>query len=150
MHDTERTRVVAHLVRGVQAAQYLVHQLDRHPARHAAALFRPAHQEAERLAVDPLHHQVEQALVLAQLHGVHDVGVLHQRSDARFFGEHRFQSRAIALAGEQRLHGDELVEAARALQTAQPDLPHAASRDCDEQLVSPQGLVSETAVRHSV
>ncbi len=70
--------------------------------------------------------------MLAQLLGVDDVGVLNQRGQARFLRQHRFQARQILLGWQQRLDRHQLAEAARALQSREPHLAHAAAGDRDE------------------
>ena len=90
----------------------------------------------ERLAVDPLHREVEDLALLAELVDLADVRVMNDRRDARLVEEHPLELGLLGEVREDRLDRDGLREAALAVLARRPHARHAALRDGDEQLVA--------------
>src|SRR5438309_2009592 len=90
----------------------------------------------ERLAVDELHHDVEDAVLLAEIEDVRDVRMLDARRDARLVEEHLLKARVVAELGLDRLDGVELLEVTLAAQPREPHGGHAAGRNGTQKLVS--------------
>jgi hypothetical protein len=93
-------------------------------------------QARQRVAVDPLHHEVEHVVLLAEVEDVGDVLVVDQRGDARLVEEHPLEARVVGQAWEDRLDRDELLEAALADLARDPHRRHAPLADGGEHLVA--------------
>ncbi len=90
----------------------------------------------ERVAVDVLHDQVEDLVLLAEVEDLRDVGVLDARSDARLVEEHLLEAHVRGELREDRLDGDELLEAVLASLARDPDARHPPLGDGAQQLVA--------------
>jgi hypothetical protein len=78
MHEAERHSVfISSRVRCRQTLQRLADEVDGDPERQPALLARLGEHFRERLTVHPLHRQVEHAILLAELEGLHDVRVMN-------------------------------------------------------------------------
>src|SRR5204863_2803497 len=64
-------------------------------------------QSRERLAVDPLHDEVEDALLLSEIEDLRDVWMTDARCKPRFVEEHLLEARILAEMRLDRLYGDE-------------------------------------------
>ncbi|MFO0553987.1 MAG: hypothetical protein U0271_36745 [Polyangiaceae bacterium] len=105
--------VVAELVRCVQAGARLSDDLHADAQGDiGAVLARELRQRGERLAVDPLHREVEDLVFLTEVDDLDDVRVLDARGDLRLVEEHLFERRIVGEVGQNRLDGDGLREAA--------------------------------------
>ena len=74
----ERALVVTQLVRSVQAGARLRGQAEEDGQRHAALRLGAPLERAERLAVDPLHHEVEGLALLAEVAAVYQARAEHK------------------------------------------------------------------------
>src|SRR5205814_9354775 len=115
--------------------EYLRERLDHEAQGHAARLARAMAKAREVRAVEVLHHDVVAASLLADLVGLHDVGVRELRGDARLVEEHRREHR---LAGEPReLDDEQLLESARSLRAREIDVGHPSlAQQCDEAIAT--------------
>jgi hypothetical protein len=136
--DAERRPVaIPHLVRGVQPAARVGDD-----ARHDAVgdghplLLERALELVQRVAVDPLHDEVEDVVLLPEVQDLRNVVVLDPRRDARLVQEHLLEAEVAGELGEDRLDGDELLEAVLALHPRHPDGGHAPLRDRTEELIA--------------
>ncbi len=141
VHETERLAVVvAELVRCVQSATYLAGDAHGCRERHPPLPRGCAQDQVERLAVDPLHHEVEQTVLLAQVQDLRHVRMADARSQRGFVEEHLLEAWVVADRRQQGLDGDDLLEAARALEPGRPDRAHAALGDRQQQLVATEQM----------
>ena len=85
--------------------------------------------DGERLAVDPLHHDVEDLVLLAEVEDLGDVGVVDLGGERRLVEEHLLELRVLAERRQHRLDGHGLVEAARTPLARGPHRRHAPLRD---------------------
>jgi hypothetical protein len=82
VHDAERLALrVLRFVRGVQSLAGLDDEMHGDGDRNAADFSRRSHDEIERLAVDPLHHEVEQSRLLAEVERLRDVRMPYLRGE---------------------------------------------------------------------
>ena len=136
--DLERApRAVLHLVRFVQAGAGVGQHAQEHPRRDPEPLaLARAVELRERVALDVLHGQVEDLVLLAEVEDLRDVRVLDARGDARFVEEHLLEAHVRRELREDCLDGDELLEAVFAPLPRDPDARHPALGDGAEQLVA--------------
>ncbi len=128
--------VVAELVRRVQAGAGLRGDAEDHRQRHPADGARGLEDDAEVLALDPLHDEVEDVVLLAEVEDLRHVGVADARRDAGLVEEHLLEVRIVGDVGQHRLDGDELLEAAGAHQARGPHRGHPAAGDRRQDLVA--------------
>ena len=83
-----------------------------------------ARQRLQVHAVDPLHDDVEDLVLLAEVEDLGDVGVVDLGGERRLVEEHLLELRVLAERGEHGLDGHGLVEAARPPLTCGPDGGH--------------------------
>ena len=140
---------VLELVRRVEAGAGLGHDPQRDARRErGAALEREAVDLREGVAVDVLHHEVEDVVLLAELEDLRDVRMDDPRGDARLVEEHLLEVRFGDELGLDRLDREQLLEAALAAKARKPDARHAARRDRAEQLVAIEPIAwDERALR---
>ncbi len=129
-------RVVEELVRRVEPGAGLLGDLERDGEGHAAERPRLARDDGERLAVDPLHDQEEDALLFAEVEHLGHVGVADPRHGARLVEEHHLGVGVVERLAEHHLRGDDLLEAARALHAGGPHRRGPALRDRHQELVA--------------
>ncbi len=138
MHDVEqRTLVIAQLVRGVKTRASVCRESQDHPEGQELPATRclPV-QNAERVSVEPLHHDVEQPVLLAEVDDLRDVRVNDARSDARLVEEHAPKLGMARVLREDELDGEQLLEAVHTLKARSPHRSHAPLRDRVEELVT--------------
>ena len=70
----------------------------------------------ERIAVDPLHDEEGDVVLLAEIEDLRDVRVLDAGSDPRFVEEHPLELEIGGVLREDCLYGDELLEAVLSVQ----------------------------------
>jgi hypothetical protein len=135
MHDAERRVVViGELVRVVQAGERLGQHLDLHAERKQLAGAARAPDALEGLALEVFHRDVVAALVLADVVGLDDVGVVEPRGQARFLEEHPTEVLVLGEVAAQQLDRDELLESAEpALRQRQVDLGHSSMPDLGDE-----------------
>ena len=102
----------------------------------------------ERLALEVLHHEVVDALDLAEVEGAAHVDVVERRGDARLVEEHLHHHLVGGEVLVQQLDRDHLVHAAGAGRLREVDAPHATHRDAKTQLVAAQALRRRGEVTH--
>jgi hypothetical protein len=96
----------------VQPARGVGQEAQRHARRKREPhLRRELAHLGERVAVDPLHHDVEDLLLFAEVEDLRDVRVLDARRDARLVEEHLLEARVAAELRSDGLHREELLEA---------------------------------------
>ncbi len=93
---------------------------------------------AQRVALDPLHHDVKHIVLLAEVEDLDDVWMSDPRGHTGLVEEHRFEFRIIRDVRQHRLDRDDLLKAASALQTRCPNGRHAALRDTHQDFVPTQ------------
>src|SRR5439155_294416 len=76
---------------------------------------RELHQKTQTLALDPLHHDEEDALLLAEVEDLADVRVVDLGGELGLGEEHLLELVVVRERREHRLDGDQLLEAARSL-----------------------------------
>jgi hypothetical protein len=127
----------AELVGGVETAARVREDPQRHAGRQRQPLpLHRAHDLGQRVAVDPLHREVEDVVLLAEIHDLSHVRVLDLRRDARLVEEHPLEARVLRELRKDHLDRDELLEAVLAAEPRHPHARHAALRDGAEQLVA--------------
>jgi hypothetical protein len=138
VHELERDVVlVFELVRGVEALAGLHDDADRDSLRDLRlVLAGRLVEDAERLAVDPLHDEVEDLVLLAEVEDLGHVGVVDASRERGLVEEHLLELRVLGERRQHRLDGDGLLEPARALLAGRPNGRHPALRDWDEELVT--------------
>jgi hypothetical protein len=143
VHDAARLAgVSAELVRGVEAARRVRDDARRDGMGDGAPFARArSTQPRERLAVEQLHDEIEDAVVLAEIEDLRHVGMFDARRDLGFGEKHALEAGIGRERGEHGLHRHELGEAARAAQARRPYDGHPAAADRSEQLVASQGLL---------
>lgn len=107
---------------------------------HALLLLRGAEDGAQRLAVDVLHRDVEDILLVAEVEDLDHIGVVDLRGDAGLVHEHLLELRVIAQGREHHLDRQGFLETPGALHAGGPDGRHAPLSDGDEEFVAPYGL----------
>lgn len=95
------------------------------------------HQDVERFTVDPLHHEIQNTVLLAEIHDLGDVRVADPGGEGGLVEEHLLELRIFHHFGPHGLDGDQLLETARTFEARDPDHGHAARSDRHQQLVSP-------------
>nr|WP_237244589.1 hypothetical protein [Sorangium cellulosum] len=130
----------AQLVRRVQAERRLGDDAERDRERDAAARLALAENEVERLAVDELHHLIEDAVLLARIDGLRDVRVVDLRDERGLVQEHRLEVGVVAQLGAQQLDGDDPRELTA--RSSGPHRGHAPERDGDEELIATERVAS--------
>ena len=144
MNDAERASVVVgQLVSGVQTRARVGNDARDDPRVDRLGLAARAEHARERIAVDPLHDQVERVLLLAELVDLADVWMVYAGRDARLVEEHPLELRLLGEVREDGLDGDELLEPALPVQTRRPHAGHAATGDGNEQLVATEARARE-------
>ncbi len=109
-----------------------VGELPRQIGRDWRAERSPAQQVEERLALDQLHRDVADAVVLPDVVHDHDVGVIEAGSESRFALEALAAIEIPRQIGRQGLEGDDSTESGIA---SAIHLPHAATSDRAQDLV---------------
>jgi hypothetical protein len=105
---------------------------------HAPGTLGGLHQQIEGHTLDPLHDQVEDAVLLAEVERLDGVRVTDLRRELRFVQKHLLELSFFTQLGQHRLDGDDLLKLPRAAEPRRPDLRHAARRDRYEQFVPAQ------------
>ena len=131
-----RAALVAQLVRRVQSGGGIGGDPQQQPERDAAERAGRAADVLERLALDPLHDQIEQVVVFTVVEHLHHVRVADARRDASFVEEHRAPVRIAEGGVAQRLDGDLLAVAEPAARDRRPDRGHAAVGDPRDEVVA--------------
>ena len=126
--DVQRAaRLVGGFVREREREEDLVGDVERRSRRdRLSALRGRAKQRGAGDAVHVLHHDVELALVLAELEHLGDVRMVQRPGDPRFVAEHLDELRIFGELRQDALDGDALGEAMRAAAAGQVHLGHAA------------------------
>jgi hypothetical protein len=86
-----------------------------------------------------LHHEVQRALVIAEVEDGGDEGAVHRRGEARFVEELGAARRIVEVLAD-RLEGHQLGEPMGRVETRFPNLPHAAGGEEEEELVTAEGI----------
>ena len=117
MDDPEqRARRLRELVRRVKAPAHVGHDAQDDARRDEHALLASVRCDGrERVAVDVLHDQVSDVVLLADVENLRDVRVLDARRDPRLVQEHLLKTRRPPRTRQDRLDGDELLEAVLAV-----------------------------------
>ena len=138
MNDLERApRRVLHLVRFVKACARVGEDAQEHPRRNLEALALARSIELrERVALDVLHREIEDLVLLAEVEDLRDVRVLDARGDARLVEEHLLEANVRGELRQDRLDGDELLEAVFASLARDPDARHSPLGDGAQELVA--------------
>jgi hypothetical protein len=136
--DAERRAVEVGQVVGVgQAGECVDDDLEHELVRQRPPdLARPIHHLAQRLTIEVLHCQPRLALLVADLEGLHDVGVAEPRGQARLVEQQRAVCRCLGLCEQvaaQPLDDDELVEPGHAAAHGEEHLRHAAASERGDQ-----------------
>jgi hypothetical protein len=132
-----RAVVVAEAVRVVQPAQRVGD--DAEPDRGAERPRpRAPEQLLERQPLDVLHRQEGHPLLLADLVGVHDVGVVEPQRQPRLVEERAEPGVALGQPRLGALEHDQLVDPQRAERRGEVDVGLAAAAELGEQLVAPE------------
>ncbi len=142
--DRERSpAVVGQLVRGMEAGGGVGGDArgDRRRERFGLARHARPQDALEGLSVDPLHHQVDHAVLLAEVEDLDDVAVTNLRGEVSLVEEHPLGFGVRRDARAQRLDRDDLAKAVgafhpRRLQTR----PIRAFTDRRDQLRSGRSL----------
>ncbi len=142
MNDAEGlTEGCGRAVGVVQALGGLGDELDGD--RHGELLVEPpdgVQETAQGTAAYQLHDEVEGAVLGApELEGVHHVRARDVRREAGLVEEHRDELRVVGQVRQHPLDRDQLLEAALAKHARRMDLGHAARRDTEQELVTPEG-----------
>ncbi len=106
---------------------------DAHAVAHGRAV-----QRRQRVAVDVLHHEVGDVVLLSDVEDLGDVRVLDARRDVGLVEEHALEALVVGEPREDGLDGDQLLEPVLARLAGHPHLGHPALRDGAEQLVAIQ------------
>ena len=140
MHDSEeRPVVLAQLVRRVKASAHVGHDAQDHARRNQHSLLdqRAVHGR-KRLAVDVLHDEVRDLVLLADVQNLSNVRVFDPRRDPRLVLEHLLEPRVRRELRQDSFDSDEFLEPVLACVTGDPHACHATLRDRAEQLVAIQ------------
>jgi hypothetical protein len=104
----------------------------------AASLGQLAKKRTQWLAVDPLHHLVEQAAFFAKVEDLHDVGMADARGQGGLVQEHLLESSVVGQRREDGLDGHDPLEASGAFEPGSPDGGHASLSHRHQKLVTAQ------------
>ena len=141
VHDLERVPVVVdQVVRGVQPGGGLRHDA-RHDARVESATGRRRRsggldQVRQRIAVHPLHRDVDDVALVSEVVDLAHVRMTDPRGNARLVHEHSLELGIARKVGKDRLDRDELGEPTLSVEARRPDTRHAADRNRYEELVA--------------
>ena len=91
----------------------------------AAGTSRVLRQLVEGVALEELHDQVGQPLVLAEVRYAHDVRVIDARDDPRLVEEHHAKVGVVRLALENGLDGEQSLELGLRMEAREPDVRHS-------------------------
>jgi hypothetical protein len=130
--------VAAQLVRRVKPGAHLPGNAEREHERDAARGAALAHEQVERLAVDPLHHLVRHPALLAEIEDLGDVGVADPRYEGPLVEEHLLEIRIVAELRAHELHRDDLPDGP--LHARGPHGRHTAEREGHEELIAPERM----------
>ena len=137
MHDRDRRIVIIReRVRIVQAGQDLRQHAYLHVEREQLGrVARPA-DPLEGLALEVLHRDVVAAVILADVVGLHDVGVVEPRGEASLVEEHPAELVVLGEVAPQQLERHELLKPGQAaLRDGQVDLGHPTKPDLGQEAV---------------
>ena len=95
----------------------------------------------ERAPLEVLHGDEVAPVVLVDLVGLHDVGVVEPRRDARLVEEHGEEARVLHQLRLELLDRDQLGEARRPLRRGEIDDAHATARDLGDQPIAPNAVI---------
>ena len=124
-------------------------ETDGDAERDAAAGAGELHEEAQALALDPLHDDEEHAVLFAEVEDLGDVGVMDLGRELGFGEEHLLELVVVRERRQHRFDGDELLEAARALHPRCPDHGHSAARHGQEELVAAERMARANIAERS-
>ena len=116
-------------MRGLQSRARL--HRDPHSHRYGNAPFgsRCLHELIERHAVNPLHDQEQDAVLLAQVENLDDMRMSNLRSERGLVQKHLLELLVFAQLRQHRFDGDDFLKTARALEAGRPYHCHSAGSD---------------------
>src|SRR5438132_1470681 len=124
MDDAEEIPfAVAELVRGVEPGTDVGHRSEQDPQGNPLAAFVDESIELlQRIALDPLHDDVRNAFVLAEIDHLRDVRVDDARGDTGLVEEHLVEGDVLDQVRKDRLDREELLETASTFEARDEDL----------------------------
>ncbi len=136
--STEQLAVqAAQFVRGVQASAGVREDAKGDAGREPEPpLLDGASEPGERVPLHPLDHDVEHVVLLAHIENLRDVHVLDTRGDTGLVEQRLLEVVVGREVRQDRLDGDELLEAMFALDPGQPHARHPPLGDGAQQLVA--------------